>query len=67
MGNEKIKTSEGIIKLVPVEYTLSQWTENFIDYLRSSMSYTASHTLSEFKDEAEYIFVSQNSLNRYKK
>lgn len=62
----KIKTSEGIIKLQQVEYTLSQWVENFNDYLRSAMSYTDSIDLESFKN-AKYNFITENVLNRFKK
>jgi len=36
------------------------------DYLRSAMSYTNSTTLDEFK-ESEYVFITQNALNRFHK
>ncbi len=67
MGNTKLKTSEGIIKLIEVEYTLSQWIENFSDYLKSAMSYSGTNNLKEFREETEFIFITENSLNRYKK
>ena len=59
-------TSEGIVKYNKVEYTLEGWLENFKDYLKSAMSYTNSRTLEEFK-ESEYVFITQNALNRYYK
>jgi hypothetical protein len=65
-GKENLKTSEGIVKTNQVEYTLTQWTENFKDYLKSSMSYTNSKTLEEFR-ESEFVFITQNSLNRFYK
>jgi hypothetical protein len=65
-GKNKLTTSEGITKYNKVEYTLSSWTENFKDYLRSAMSYTNSYTLEEFK-ETEYVFITQNALNRFHK
>lgn len=61
-----LKTSEGISKVNKVEYTLEQWVNNFSDYLKSAMSYTNSLTLEEFKN-SEYIFITQNAMNRYKK
>src|SRR5574344_149412 len=42
-------TSEGIVKKVEINGTVSSWVENFCDYLRSAMSYTGSKTLDEFK------------------
>lgn len=63
---ENLVTSEGIVKYNKVEYTLDGWLENFKDYLKSAMSYTNSRTLEEFK-ETEYVFITQNALNRYYK
>lgn len=65
-GKEKLITSEGIVKLNKVESTLPSWTENFKDYLKSAMSYTNSKNLEEFK-ESEFIFITQNALDRYHK
>lgn len=65
-GRESLKTSEGIVKTNPVEYTISQWTENFTDYLKSSMSYTNSRTLDEFR-KSEFVFITENALNRFNK
>ena len=65
-GREILKTSEGISKTNPVEYTIEQWTENFTDYLKSAMSYTNSKTLDEFRN-SEFVFITQNSLNRFNK
>ena len=47
---KKLKTSEGLLKYQKVEYTLSGWAENEIDYLRSAMSYTNSRILEEYKN-----------------
>jgi IMP dehydrogenase/GMP reductase len=65
-GRENLKTSEGIVKTNPVEYTLGQWTENFKDYLKSAMSYTNSRTLDEFR-ESNFVFITENALNRFNK
>lgn len=65
-GRENLKTSEGIVKTNPVEYTLGQWTENFKDYLKSAMSYTNSKTLDEFR-ESEFVFITENALKRFNK
>ena len=50
-SSNKLKTSEGIVKTQKVEYTLPQWVENEISYLRSAMSYTNSKTLEEYKGD----------------
>ena len=65
-GKQKLTTSEGIVKYNKVEYTMEKWIENFEDYLKSAMSYTNSKNLIEFK-ETEYVFITQNALNRYNK
>lgn len=65
-GSQKLKTAEGIEITVPVLYKLQGWCENFIDYLRSMMSYTNSFNLAEFR-EAEYKIVSPSEyLSFYK-
>lgn len=66
-GKTDIKTSEGIVRIQQVEYTLSGWVENFSHYLRSAMSYTDSLTISEFIGKPECIEVSENAFNRYNK
>jgi IMP dehydrogenase/GMP reductase len=65
-GKLRLTTSEGVVKRQKVEYTLDKWVDNFIDYLKSSMSYTNSKNLEEFKD-SKFIFITNNSLNRFKK
>lgn len=57
IGNNKLKTSEGIELIIPVLYKLDGWCNNFIDYLRSAMSYTNSLNLSDFKN-SEYKIIS---------
>lgn len=62
-SNEKLKTSEGIIKTQKVEYSLHQWVENEISYLRSAMSYTNSKTLADYK-ESQWIRINGITHNR---
>ena len=67
LGNDNLKTSEGIERVQEVEYTMSQWVENFTDYLRSAMSYTNSKDLDDFIGEVQTIIISesaQNSINK---
>jgi hypothetical protein len=66
-GRDKLTTSEGIDKFFPIEYTYSQWVENFKDYLKSAMSYTGCNTLEEFIGEVEMIEISNNAYNRFAK
>ena len=67
MGKTEIKTSEGVTRMQPVEYTLSGWTENFKSYISSAMSYSNAATLQEFIGNAKWNMISTNSLNRFKK
>jgi len=67
MGNTNIKTSEGVVRKQKVEYTIYQWKDNFESYLRSAMSYTYSHNLSEFIGLVEYVQITENSFLRYNK
>jgi GMP reductase len=66
-GKEVLKTSEGIDKMVLVEYTYVQWVSNFKDYLRSAMSYTGCGTLEEFIGNVEIIQISENAYRRFSK
>ena len=66
-GRKTLKTAEGISKLNKVEYTLSGWSENFNDYLRSTMSYCDKLSLESFKGNVEYVFITEQALLRFKK
>ena len=66
-GKTKLVTAEGITKYQKVEYNLSQWVENFEDYFKSNMSYCGARNLKEFIGEAEWVFITQNSLKRFQK
>lgn len=62
-GNDlNLKTSEGCEKRVEVKYTMRQWVDNFISYLKSAMSYTDSKTLSQFRKKATLVVNSQNEI-----
>lgn len=63
LGNGKLKTSEGIEKVVPVEYTMGGWVDNFKSYLTSAMSYSSAKKLDEFIGEANVIMVTNSSTN----
>ena len=66
-GKEVLTTSEGVVRVRKVEYTLEQWVTNFEDYLRSAMSYSNAKNLEEFIGKAEIIKISDNAYNRFKK
>lgn len=66
-GKKKLTTSEGITKYNKVEYTLSGWTENFRDYLKSAMSYCGKREISNFIGNVEYVHMTQQAFNRFNK
>lgn len=63
-GRKELKTAEGIVKWNKVEIDLNKWVPNFIDYLKSSMSYTGSYELDQFKD-CQKVLNTQNAINRH--
>lgn len=67
MHGQKIRTSEGIEKIVEVKFTLKQWVDNFTDYLRSAMSYTNSKNLNDFISNTDTIIVSNNTYESVNK
>lgn len=67
MGKEILKTSEGVTRMQPVEYTLNGWVDNFKSYLSSAMSYSDAMNLNEFIGYAKWNMITTNSLNRFKK
>lgn len=66
-GVEKVKTSEGVVRFRKVEYTLSQWTENFEHYLRSAMSYAGAHDLNEFINNTKLVIITDSAYKRFNK
>lgn len=67
IGNTILKTSEGITRMNPVEYTLDGWVDNFKHYLSSSMSYTNKIDLSGFIGQIQFNMITQNSFDRFNK
>lgn len=67
LGNTVLKTSEGITRMNPVEYTLEGWVDNFKAYLSSAMSYTNKPELKSFIGQVEYNMISQNAFKRFNK
>ena len=66
-GKKDLKTSEGVVKVHAVEYTLEGWVDNFKHYLTSAMSYTDAKNLSEFIGRAKYNIITEASYRRYNK
>ena len=62
-SNQNLKTSEGLIKIQKVEYTLKQWVDNEESYLRSAMSYTNSFTLDDYK-ESQWVRINGITHNK---
>ena len=60
MHVQETRTSEGLDKIVEVKYTLGQWVDNFIDYMRSAMSYTNHRTLNDFISNTTTSIISNN-------
>lgn len=67
LGNETLKTSEGVSKIQKVEYTLQGWTENFNHYLASAMSYAGCKNLDEFIGKVNFNMITTNAYNRFNK
>lgn len=67
LGSNNLKTSEGITKMQPVEYTLEGWVENFSHYLSSAMSYCNKVQLEYFIGNVNYNLITQNAYNRFNK
>jgi len=65
VDESKLRTAEGISKMVEIQYTLEGWIDNFKHYLRSAMSYTNSHNLEEFIGEVTLVPVSPNARFAY--
>lgn len=64
-GKNVLKTSEGISKFNKIEYNMSGWIENLSDYIKSCLSYQGFKTIDDFRGNSEYIFITQNSFNRF--
>lgn len=66
-GREGNTTAEGISTLVPVEYPIAKWVDNFKAYLRSVMSYCDSRNLDEFHEKVQVKFMTPEARNAYNK
>ena len=67
METEKLKTSEGITTYTECKYTMKQWLENMVDYLRSCMSYCGCNNLKQFKNECNLIVNSPAEIQAVNK
>lgn len=67
LNGVKTKTSEGLKKILKVEYTMNGWVQNMTDYLRSAMSYVGVKTLNDFREQAILVVNSENAINAVNK
>jgi len=67
LSADMLKTSEGNTTFVECKYTLKQWLENMMDYLKSGMSYCNCTSLEEFKNNVDLIINSPAEIQRVRK
>lgn len=61
-GAINFKTAEGTFKLLKCKHTIKSWTDNFIDYLRSAMSYTGCKSLDEYIGNVDLVVNSNSEI-----
>ncbi len=66
-GKENLTTSEGVVRIQPVEYTIEGWVNNFESYLKSAMSYTNKKELHQFIGGVKYNHITTNAFRRFDK
>jgi IMP dehydrogenase/GMP reductase len=66
-GKENLTTSEGVVKVQQVEYTIEGWVNNFESYLKSAMSYTDKKELHQFIGGVKYNHITMNAFKRFDK
>ena len=66
-NKDNLKTSEGVSRTYDINYTLEGWTNNFIDYLKSAMSYTDRKTITEFTGNVHLIEITNSAYSRFNK
>ena len=67
LNGSKTKTSEGKSRNIEVEYTMHTWAMNFMDYIRSAMSYLGARTLKDLNTFSTLIINSQNAVSAVNK
>lgn len=67
LGGDGSKATEGNETLIPVEYTMKEWIDNFESYLKSAMSYCGKRTLEEFVGKVKTEVMSGDSVNSINK
>lgn len=61
-GSTSFKTAEGTFKVLKCKHTIKSWTDNFIDYLRSAMSYTGCKSLQEYIGKVDLVVNSNSEI-----
>ena len=62
----KTKTSEGIVKTLPCTTNINKWSNNMVDYLRSTMSYTDIKSVYQL-DKVDLILISDKTYDSVNK
>ena len=61
-GATSFKTAEGTFKVLKCKHTITSWTDNFVDYLRSAMSYTGCKSLIEYIGNVDLVVNSNSEI-----
>ena len=61
----KPKRAEGIEKIVPIEYSMKDWLNNFQTDLKSAMSYANAKNLLQFIGKVEWDTISMDSRMKF--
>lgn len=61
----KPKRAEGIEKIVPIEYSMKDWLNNFQTDLKSAMSYANAKNLRQFIGKVEWDTISMDSRMKF--
>lgn len=61
----KPKRAEGIEKIVPIEYSMKDWLNNFQTDLKSAMSYANAKNLQQFIGKVEWDTISADSRMKF--
>lgn len=66
-AKEDLRTSEGVSKMVKIEYPLAKWCDNFKHYLQEAMSLLNCNTLSNFIDNGSWDYITPSAFHNYYK
>lgn len=67
MTGKKTKNSEGVTKMLKVNFSLPKWVNIMTGCLKSAMSYCNSYTLEDFIGKQTLVVLSQNEINSLNK